>query len=561
MPSPTTIEPIAIRDRGGRETPVGAGFVPPGDETPGQSACTVLRQWKDPAQFRGRKIQLGIEYDGHGIVAVAVAPGKPADAIAGLLVESYEGTPSPEQMAQHLRELIGEARPNVHIVLATARAIVRRFRLPPVPARQRQRAALWEGQKLIPFPLNDQEALHGMCITAAGAAGWHVTLVAVPREDAAPILAAIDRLDGKLRSVSVVGTQRHRRMESARDSDRNGAVAVWSERRGAFSVFRDGQLTFHFDLGPMPSPPSEAGSLIGEANAADMRRWIKTMGTAIGDAFDFHLNVDPNRAPEHLTVIGLPAAVAPLVTDWQSRFAAGIEISNPIDNLLQSVPDDIAAWLHANAGDIAPALHAACGGVAVDLTPGTIRQSQLRLRLTQLARGACLISLVAVAASSWFLWAHGKRAAESLKAAQSELMALQASQVARNLASAQLALSRQQNLLTVLKTPLTLMPWLKTVLATLPENGRLTNAIVTVDSLDHRVPEATLTVRLVGTMTQGGLSHTLTYRDWADRLESLTGRGRVRLLNERMVDGQGQRLWAFTVQLQPLIRSVTGGDK
>jgi len=559
MPPTTTSEPMTTRTTPVYVVPSDAHSGEPDGEAGRIRAGSVLMEWVEPSPGIGRRTQIGIEFDGCQLIAIGVRRDGRRQVVSCLLSAMTADTPTPEELAGRLRALAGGTRPGVHLVLTTARAIVRHLLLPPVPARQRRSAALWEGQKLIPFPLNDQEAIYGMDFVSAGASGWHVTLAAVPRQDAAPIMGAIDRLGWKLRSVSLAGTQRFHELASVQPEVKDRAVVVWSARRGAFSIFRDGQLTFHCDLGPMPTTPVSAGDASEARRADDLRQWISAMGSAIGDALDFHLNIDPNRAPGHLTVIGLPAAAAPLLTDWQSRFDAGVTILDPIDALGPSLPQGIADWLHANSGEVAPALSAAAYGVAVDLTPPTIRRSQHGQGLKQLVRGLCLTSLFGTALWSGLLWAHMHNAHRAQELAQSGLAALDGSPVARDFAATRETLAQRRTMLAAVQAPLAWMPWIKTVLATRPANGRLTNVTVFADSLDSRAPGATLTLRLEGTLSPDGPPHALTYRQWADRLERLCGPGRVRLLNERTIDWQGQRRWAFTIELRPLVKSVIGG--
>jgi len=501
-------------------------------------------EWVADSVKPRERAMIGIEFDGQGLVVVGGQKGRSGGfALDHALVTRFDEAPDSVVLAGRLRTFVRRQKPDVHLVLSTQRAVVRHFMLPGVPPRQRETAALWEGQKLIPFSIKDGAALYGLDFAPVTDKGWKTTLVAVPLEDAAPILDAISALDWNLASVSLIGTQRFKDNTPV-GSDDSTALVSWSDRRGCFAVYHRKQLVFHYDLGPMPKPPKGLEGGMTSESAPLWQRWVDSMGVTVSDALDFHLNVNPSIPPSSLTLYGLPVEVAPLLTEWNSRFQSGVAIGDPLQDCRAGLPDGVVGWLSSRPGVIAPAMAAMLGTVSVDLTPHSVRRQKALFNRERVARSACVLSVAICAAWSGLIWSHIAGHRGESDRAREEMAQLQASPVSVKLDQAIAAATGNQLLVSTITSPsIDWMPWLKTVLATLPENAHLLSI-----GVEYRADKSAVIAQLEGTLSPVSVAHAMTYRDWFDRLRTLSAVAPL-LANERSLDVNGSRHSAFTVEL------------
>lgn len=528
---------------------------------------TVKRDWREKTAFEWVSPNVrvrhegivGIEFDGRGLVVIGLDGSRKAGhVIDHVLVTRCEDTPDSSYIADRLKSFVHHRRPGVHVVLSTPRAVVRHFLLPPIPARQRHAAALWEGQKLIPFSLKDGEALYGLDFVSAGERGWWATLVAVPAEDAAPILDAIVSSGWMLCAVSFIGTQRFVARNSP-TTDEAMATVTWSDRRGCFSVYHRKQLIFHYDLGPMPATPAKMDLGVTPESMSVWQRWTDSLGVAVGDALDFYLNVNPSLAPSELQLYGLPPATAPLLTEWQTRFPGGVALDDPISACCDGLPDGVREWLSTHPGLVAPVMAAMTGAVAVDLTPARIREQRSRRHWERIARGLCLLSILVSAMWSGLIWARVAGHRAEAQRAREALAQSQTSPVNIALEQATVAAARNRLLLaTASQSGQLWMPWLRTVLSTLPDNANLAHV-----DMEYRADRGGVIAHLEGTLGPALIAHAMTYREWFDRLRPLCGSTSPVLANERVIDFNGVKQSAFTIELSVpgSVAPVRGGSK
>lgn len=501
-------------------------------------------EWVSPSVRALRDGICGIEYDGRGLVVLGMHGKRGARIIDHVLVTECNEESDVESIVSRLRSFVCHVRPETHIVLSTPRAVVRHFLLPPIQARQRMSAAIWEGQKLIPFSLKDGGALFAVDFVSAGEKGWWTTLVAVPAEDVAPILGAVDALGWPLRSVSLIGTQRLR-PEAPSDEGQAAAYISWSNQRGCFTVYHRNQLVFHYDLGPMPSKPAGMERGVTPETMAVWQRWSDALGVVVSDALDFHLNVNPTIPPSQLTLYGLPADAAPVLTEWNNRFPNGVILGDPLEGIRSGLPEGVDNWLSAHPGMIAPVMAAMNGTLALDLTPPYVRQARSQFRKERIARSAAVLSAIGCLAWTGMIWSHiaGHRA-ESQRL-QEALQQLQASPVSMLHDQAVSSVARIRVLLSsVSETGVAWMPWIKTVLATLPDNANLQHI-----DIEYRADKGGVIAHVEGTLAPSRLAHAMTYREWFDRLRAISGSTAPVLASERTIDVLGSKHSAFTIEL------------
>ncbi len=523
--------------------------VPPGDHQRAEDSDErtlkekTAFEWVSPSVRARRDGLLGIEFDGRGLVVIGMDESRGGRQIDHVLVTRFEDSPDSQALSDRLRSFVRHRRPDVHVVLSTPRAVVRHFLIPPIPTRQRAAAAMWEGQKLIPFSLKDGEALFGLDFISAGDRGWWATLVAVPSEDAAPIIDAVTSLDWMLRTVSLIGTQRFTEDLPASTEEATATVS-WSDRRGCFSVYHRRQLVFHYDLGPMPAMPAKMELGVVPESMAIWQRWTDSLGAAVSDSLDFHLNVNPTLAPSQLRLYGLPQETAPLLTEWQTRFPGGVIIGDPISACRSALPEGVNNWLSANPGLIAPTMAAMSGSVAVDLTPALIRHTRTRRQRERISRTACILSILACASWSAMIWTQiaghrteSERAREALSQFQSSPVSIKLDQALAAVAGTQLLVSNAS------QVGQAWMPWLKTILATLPANANLQHV-----GMEYRSDKNGVIVHLEGSLGPASIAHSMTYREWFDRLRPLCSSIPV-LVSERTIDVIGTKRSAFTIEL------------
>ena len=502
-------------------------------------------EWVSTAVRGKREGTLGIEYDGHGLVVIGMQGTRRApNALDHVLVTRCNEQAEAPMIADRLRSFVGYDRPDVHVVLATPRAVVRHFLLPPIHTRQRMAAALWEGQKLIPFSLKNGEALYAVDFVTASDRGWWTTLVAVPSEDAAPILDAVDSLGWMLRSVSLIGTQRTD-TETSSASDDATAIISWSDQRGCFTVYHRRQLVFHYDLGPMPAKPSGMERGVNPETMAVWQRWSDALGVVVSDALDFHLNVNPTIPPMQLRLYGLPPDAAPVLTEWNSRFPKGVLLADPLEGSRSGLPDGVDNWLSSHPGTIAPVMAVLRGSLTLDLTPPRIRQARSLFRRERIARSVGVLSLVGCLAWTGMIWSHIATHRAESEQSQEALRQLQSSPVSMLLDQAVTAVARDRSLLSsVSEAGVAWMPWIKTVFATLPDNANLQHV-----DIEYRSDKGHVIAHVEGTLAPSALAHAMTYREWFDRLRALSDGTAPLLVSERTIDVMGNNHSAFTIEL------------
>ncbi|MBI3873204.1 MAG: hypothetical protein HY304_09035 [candidate division Zixibacteria bacterium] len=528
----------------------------------GRRDATTI-EWAEPAGTNPGSLRIGIEYAGRNLVLAGVRTSRSGRRLACLLDTEFDDTPNAGDISNRLLSIVGRQHPAVDVVISSPRGIVRSFLLPRVANKHRRQAALWEGQKLIPFPLNEGAAVFGMDFADAADRGWWVTLVAVPMDDAAPILAAIDHLGWGLRSLSLAGTQRLPEEDAAKDApDQVRATAIWSPRRGSFCVYDHQQLKFHFDLGPLPPPPRSGANQSPQAATDTLRHWVGSLGAAVSDALDFDLNDRPNPNLIQLDIIGIPESAAPLLTEWRGRFESGVRVVDPTQGCTAGLPEGVSSWLSDNLSTVAPSFLAAVGGASVDLIPASMRARQGNVRRHLFARGGFLASLATVLVSSGLLWMHVRNEHRIFETVSAEFAQLQISPVYASFARmASLVEGRRMILAGLARSRPLWMPWARTVLASVPDGVALQSFDVQADTAGAFAPGAELSARLEGTLSPGGTPFALTYKAWLENLEALCGPGRVHLDSERAVDRDGRRGSAFSIALRPRMSTVTGENR
>lgn len=499
-------------------------------------------EWASTSSAGRDRGALGIEFDGHGLIVIGAQRDRRAEfMIDHVLVTRFDERPDSSLIAARLRSFVRRQSPDVHLVLSTPRAVVRHFTLPAVPTRQRVAAGLWEGQKLVPFSLKDGAALYGIDFAAAGERGWKTTLVAVPTEDAAPILDAIDALGWTLRSVSLVGTQRFND-DATTNADDVTATVTWSDQRGCFAVYHRRQLVFQYDLGPLPSSPPGMKRGISPESMPTWQRWIDGLGVSVSDALDFHLNLNPSIPPSTLRFYGLPLEAAPLFTEWSTRFPSGVILGDPLSGCQRGLPEGVLNWLTSQSGVIAPVMAALSGTVGVDLTPERIRERRTLHKWESVTRSLCVLSAVVCTAWSGLIWLQSAGRTTEGDRAREAVMQLQTSEVSVKLDDAVGTAAHGQLLLSSASEPGAVwMPWFKTVLGALPDNAHLLHT-----DIEHR--GSVVVAHLEGTLSPASIGHAMTYREWFDRLRTLCSAAPV-LASERTIDVLGAKHSAFTVEL------------
>ncbi|HEX9751312.1 MAG TPA: hypothetical protein VGB22_08530 [candidate division Zixibacteria bacterium] len=528
-------------------------------ESPDNARPRGLIHWEyQPPVARGRRI--GIEFDGRNLIVVGVRPHGDGHAIDALSVCEWEETPDASTVAKTLREMISERDPIVDLVISAPRAVVRHFHLPPLPKRQLTPAARWEGQKLIPFSLEESESLTGTKLVRDGDDGWWVTLVAIPREDAELMLEAIAILGWQLHEVSLVGTQRlPDRNDGELESIAPHSVVFWSEQRGTFSVFAGGALRFHYDIGAMPAPPEFEGDISDDIRAAALRDWVRELGGTIADPFDFYLSKGSSQTPKAMALIGPPGEIAPMLDNWGSRFDTVLSVVNPLTSLGSLMPDHVGGWSERQIGMIAPAVLAACGRATVDLTPQPIKRRRQLLRLQQVARLSCFVSVGIVIASTLLQWNSVRQQASELASARKRLDMYEQSTAISEVSRQSASLMARTAALRMLRNSRELwMPWIKTVMATLPENGSIAEFEI-IRRWGLSPDEAPmLHARIDGLLSDGELPHELIYRDWLTQLRGLSGSAERPDLQTRDLFWKGRHRSAFSINIETQPLTVDG---
>jgi hypothetical protein len=420
-----------------------------------------------------------------------------------------------------------------------------------VAKRRRRAAAIWEAQKLIPFSLKDSEAVFGFTFAPSPRKGWQVTLAAVPREDARPIMDAIKSIHWTLGGVSIAGTQWISTGGRAKgpESVKSVAVVLWSPMRTSFVVFHERELKFHYDLGPMSLPPAPGDE---GPSPADLQKWLKTLGKGVGEAFEFYSGAQPDLPIDRIDLYGMPESAAPLITDWQERFGAPVAVLNPLRNLTAGLPDDVAEWLASRSATLTTAVIAAVGTPTVDMTPAAMVKTRRRKKSERIARTILFASVLTAAIWTGFLLLQQSLAARSAARSQAQLEDLKRSPVNGQLQQASLELQQVSALTRAAAAPaVRWTPYFKAILGTYPQTTRLI-------SLSSEPPVGTMPgtraypmMRMDGKILPMARSHALVYADWFRRIERIAGAGAVKLIADRTTDWKGQRTSIFSIEVTP----------
>ncbi len=517
---------------------------------------STLLCWKDKNNARARHQTVGLEFDRHHLALAGICGTGKNRLINQLWVAEWDKMPPAEILAKHVREFAGAGETSIDLVIGSPRGMVRNFSIPRVTSRRRLAAALWKGRQLVPFPLTEGNALYGFEFRPQGKDGWNVTLVALPRADAVPILDTIEQLGWKLRKVIMTGTQyfscengRKFPAKSNHNKDKEDtvdAVVMCSHRRASFGIFQNNRLHFHYDLGPLPGLTpggSEDDLLLVMGGQGD---WTGVLRSAVDDALNFASNANRALLPDRLCLLGIPESAAPQIAEWGENFTAGVAIVNPVREYTGTVSPEIGNWLETNPGLLTAAVLAATGISAVEITPAAIVLQHRQSRLLKLTRSVFLLSVAIAVVWTVFLWRQVAGVEQQTALFRDECATLQSSQPSIQAANTRNALVQRRNLLTGLQQPARKwMPWFKTALATLPENGSLTSAVLGPDSFGK------FTAQFEGILSADGPPHPLTYRRWLEALAPLTTAGGTTLTKERSVEWKGRVRSVFTLELHP----------
>lgn len=525
-----------------------------GDDSAVPDSSVVLH-WSSPIPGvrSSKRTVLGIEYSPEQLTIVEIRQGR-RPSLLGLQTVRFDNPPGSAVLADLLRAFNPASHNCVQVTLTSARAVVRQFRLPPVSKRRRRAAAIWEAQKLIPFPLKDSEAVFGFTFAPSARKGWQVTLAAVPRDDACPILTAIRDIEWTIGGVSIAGTQwlsPGNRMIDAEPAKSMAAV-LWSPERTSFVMFSDSELKFHYDLGPVLLPPLPAGQ---EPSQAALQTWLKALGKGIGEAFEFYSGAHGTLAIDRIELYGVPESAAPLITDWQERFGAPAVIVNPLRVFTIDLPEDTGEWLASQSATLTTAVIAAAGTPTVDMTPAAMVRTRSRQKSERIARLVLVASVLAAAIWIGFLWVQQTLTARSTARSLAQLEELKTSLVNGQLRQASLELEQVSTLAQASTVPgIRWTPYLKTILATFPPDVRLM-------ALSSEPPVGMMpgtcaipTLRLDGKISPTTRSHALIYADWFGRIEQIAGHGSVKLISNRAIDWKGQRTSVFSIEVTPQLQ-------
>ena len=523
----------------------------------------AVHKWIDTHTRVGGSAVVGIEYDGRRLVLVKLRRSGRGQTIQGFLAADLGRPLNVGEICRLFREFSPERGVRVRVAVTTTRGVVRQFPLPQLSARRRWAAAVWKAQKLTPFPLKADHAFFGFRFLPVGPPGsLQVTLVAVPRSDAADVLTAIEEVGWVLQGVSISGAHRIQTTASAdpeADAEDATAVALWTPRGGSFAVFRGGRLQFHYDLGPPPDLYSAAspGQPITPRIAAE---WLKEMGRSVGDALELYLGAHPQFPPERLELLGIPEAVAPLLTDWQDFFGLPVVVVDVLEEFSQNLPEGIQEWIRTNAGSLTIAVLAAAGQPAVDLTPPALVTARRQRFFGRVARAVFILSVAVVSAWSGLLWMQTKYSAGVSAEASRYLETIQSSSPARERDRAAGSLRYIQSLnAEVTKPPQLWMPWAKSITATVPAAaGLISFGLVLPDNVKPGTSPPR--VRLEGRLEPSQKAYSLVFADWINRIDQFAGTGSARLVSSRITDGKGRRISVFVLEVCPSSATQGAGE-
>lgn len=525
---------------------------------------TLIRWVRPGTRWWGRHT-LGMEFDGRRLTVVGIRGRGKRRRINRLYVVDWPETPSSDMLVRHLRAFVPRGNSIVRLVINSPRGIVRRFIIPRVPKHKRYAAALWQGKQLVPFPLDDKNACCGWEFTSADEQGWWVTLVAFPREDANTITEAISRLGWHLHQLSLAGTQLPVDTRQTRNKKQAAveAIVFYSPQRSAFAVFEHGHLTFHYDLGPLPGSSSDPADWVLSARKRSSESWISSISPAINDAVDFYTSAHQGVVPSRLVIVGARETVAPVVgyvNEWERRFVDGVAVKDPLGRLVDGLPAKISRWIESNMGLLTHAAIANSNARLIDLTPAHTRKRQSQRRLVRYARTAFMLSVAGTIVTTGLLARQLQTNGRSVQLARVESRQMANSPSVAEVSASISELARYgAHFADVQKLPVKWMPWMKTVLGTIPANGQLSAVNVEIDDGDSQ--ESSLLVRLEGTLAADGPPHAISYKEWVARLTPLTGDGRVTLARENTTTWKGRQRSNFTIELRPTINTITGARR
>ena len=514
-------------------------------------------QWRsEDASSRSAKTILGIDYSPAQMAIIELAVAKRTQRLVGVMTADCQGSAGADVLNELLSAHTYPPGTDVHLSLTSPRAVVRHFRLPKLARKQRAGAARWEARKLIPFQLDEASAIYGFDFALDADGRCRVTLAAVPREDTAEVLDAIQTLKWNLQSVSVAGTK----MCPCSRSTPKGTEAVpfavvhWSPHRVTFVVFKQTELLFHYDMGLIPMPGAEPD---GSISIEQLQKWIRSLGKSVSEAFEFYGGANPENPVGGLELYGLPDAVAPLITDLSERLSVPVQLKDPLQPVREDVPPDVRRWLDRNGAQILPAYLAAVGQPTVDLTPIPLRQRKRSHHHGVIARSAFAGSLAVLLAWAGLLWTQRTLTEQAGERLGTELQTVESSPIH---AQIQDCLSRTQaatRLNTLINQHgLVWTPALKSIIASFPEHTRLVSLTATLAPETHDI--AATRIRLEGIIYPTQRAHALILADWLRELELAFGASYVRLESTRAIEWKERRKTAFVITVDAI--SPRGGS-
>ncbi|GAB4326665.1 MAG: hypothetical protein Kow0074_21500 [Candidatus Zixiibacteriota bacterium] len=521
---------------------------PPLDAPDSTNVKSVL-QWRSHAPGEcARDTVIGIDFSQTHVTLLEMAGTSEGKRITGLLVYDIESTDEAVTFADVLRAYGAPCGTRVHVSITSPRAVVRRFELPKVPRKQRVAAACWQARKLIPFPVSDEDSLHGFRFEALKDKGWMVTLAALPREDVGRALESVQSVGWKLESVSIAGTKKNANScRVSNTSDHNVcATLLWSPQRSSFVVLRNCELWFHYDLGIVAAPDVIPGHSL---QPEDAKRWIGSLRKAVGEAVEFYGGSNPQEPINRIELVGVPESIAPLITDWEERFGSPVVVTSALETNPPDAPDNVRAWFEQNRPLLIPAWLAITGEPTIDLTPSEVRQRRQSHKIEQVARSSLAVSIAGILVWSGLLWMQQTTAGREQAQIAREIESIETSPIIAQVQSCMVDMQRVTTISNGLNHAGTKwMPDVRRTLATLPQHARLrTISIVPDASIPSRPP----VIRLEGLLHPTSRAHSLTYADWLRELKMQFGPQAVSLESTRDIEWKGSVKSAFVLSIHP----------